>query len=78
MQSTAELFQNGGSQAVRLPKAFRFRGTEVKIRKEGERLILEPLKRDKWPEGFWELFEPDPDFETPQALPTENVNLDQK
>jgi len=31
MESTARLFQNGRSQAVRLPKAFRFKGREVKI-----------------------------------------------
>ncbi|QUD86806.1 antitoxin [Phenylobacterium montanum] len=39
----AKLFQHGGSQAVRLPKAFRFEGTEVSIRKEGEAVILEPV-----------------------------------
>jgi len=33
MKSTAKLFENGRSQAVRLPKAFRFKGTEVKIRR---------------------------------------------
>jgi antitoxin VapB len=38
----AKLFQHGGSQAVRLPKAFRFEGTEVLIRKEGGAVILEP------------------------------------
>ena len=33
---------HGGSQAVRLPKAFRFEGTEVSIHREGSRVILEP------------------------------------
>lgn len=47
----AKLFTHGGSQAVRLPKAFRFEGAEVRIRKEGERVILEPSERD-WP-AFW-------------------------
>ncbi len=42
----AKLFTHGGSQAVRLPKAFRFEGTEVRIRKEGDRVILEPLPVD--------------------------------
>lgn len=48
----AKLFQNGGSQAVRLPQSFRFPegSTEVVIRREGRQVILEPL--DEWPEDF--------------------------
>lgn len=42
----AKLFTHGGSQAVRLPKAFRFEGAEVRIRKEGDRVILEPVVAD--------------------------------
>jgi virulence-associated protein VagC len=34
------LIKNGRSQAVRLPKEFRFKGSEVKIRKEGDKIIL--------------------------------------
>lgn len=40
--NTAKLFQHGGSQAVRLPKAFRFAGTEVVIEKHGDEVILKP------------------------------------
>jgi antitoxin VapB len=39
----AKLFTHGGSQAVRLPKAFRFAGAEVTVRKEGDKVILEPV-----------------------------------
>jgi len=39
----AKLFTHGGSQAVRLPKAFRFQGTEVTIRSDGDAVILEPI-----------------------------------
>ncbi len=39
----AKLFKHGGSQAVRLPKAFRFEGTEVTVRREGDAVILEPI-----------------------------------
>ncbi len=39
----AKLFANGHSQAVRLPKEFRFVGTEVKIRRDGDKVILEPV-----------------------------------
>lgn len=76
MEARAKLFQNGRSQAVRLPKAFRFKGSEVKITKEGERVILEPLETSKWPDGFWDIFTEDPDFETPEPLPTKDFSLD--
>ncbi len=46
----AKIFQNGGSQAVRLPKEFRFPEGEVLVRREGRRIILEPL--DEWPSSF--------------------------
>lgn len=39
---TAKLFQNGQSQAVRLPKEFRFEGDEVIIKRSGNAVILLP------------------------------------
>jgi antitoxin VapB len=42
----AKLFWSGRSQAVRLPKAYRFEGEEVRIRRLGEAVILEPVARD--------------------------------
>ena len=48
---TAKLFINGRSQAVRLPKAFRFEGTEVYIRKEGDDVILS-AKAPSWDDFF--------------------------
>jgi virulence-associated protein VagC len=51
---TAKLFRNGRSQAVRLPKEFRFEGDEVSIRRDGKRVILEPVKRREWPKGYWQ------------------------
>ena len=44
---TAKLFQNGSSQAVRLPKQFRFRGDRVYIKKMGDAVILLPV-RHSW------------------------------
>jgi antitoxin VapB len=44
MAETAKLFENGRSQAVRLPKQFRMPGKEVNIRKEGDEVILSPIK----------------------------------
>jgi antitoxin VapB len=47
----AKLFQNGGSQAVRLPMECRFIDQrEVLVRREGRRVILEPA--DEWSEEF--------------------------
>lgn len=43
MSATAKLFTHGRSQAVRLPKEFRFEGKEVRITKVGDRVILEPM-----------------------------------
>ena len=76
MESIAKLFQNGRSQAVRLPKAFRFKGNEVKISKKGDKVILEPLERSRWPADFWDAFPVDLDFKTPEALPSKNFSLD--
>jgi antitoxin VapB len=48
----AKLFQNGGSQAVRLPRQCRFPEgeTEVVVTRVGRKVILEPLH--DWPESF--------------------------
>ena len=43
MSKTAKLFRNGNSQAVRMPREFRFQGDEVRIRKEGDAVVLEPI-----------------------------------
>ena len=56
----AKLFENGRSQAVRLPKEYRFNGDEVAINKVGDIVILMP-KKSKW-SGFLnslELFSDD-------------------
>jgi len=42
----AKLFWSGRSQAVRLPKDFRFKGDEVRIRRHGNAVIIEPLNED--------------------------------
>lgn len=52
MTATAKLFKNGSSQAVRLPRAFRLPGKEASIRREGDKIILEPLVSTRWPRNF--------------------------
>ncbi|HQC97821.1 MAG TPA: AbrB/MazE/SpoVT family DNA-binding domain-containing protein [Aquabacterium sp.] len=44
--ATAKLFWSGRSQAVRLPEGFRFEGREVRIRRHGAAVILEPIAHD--------------------------------
>lgn len=39
----AKLFRHGRSQAVRLPKEFRLPGSEVRVRKVGDAVVLEPI-----------------------------------
>jgi antitoxin VapB len=57
----AKLFRNGRSQAVRLPHEFRFEGDQVRIRRLGRGVLLEPIESDveRW---FAELdrFGPEP------------------
>lgn len=43
----AKLFKHGGSQAVRLPKEFRFPGSEVVVEKRGEEVVLRPVPQRK-------------------------------
>jgi antitoxin VapB len=44
--ATAKVFWSGRSQAVRLPKEFRVAGDEVRIHREGNKIILEPIQND--------------------------------
>ncbi|MGQ7422882.1 antitoxin, partial [Streptococcus suis] len=50
----AKLFWTGRSQAVRLPKEYRFEGKAVRIRREGNKVILEPESEDPlaWLDGL--------------------------
>jgi virulence-associated protein VagC len=75
---TARLFKNGRSQAVRLPKEFRFSGDEVFVRREGEAIILEPIKRKAWPRGYWERLRemrPQADVQ-PMDITLQDIDLD--
>lgn len=43
MTTTAKLFKNGRSQAVRLPREFRFEGERVRLRRAGRGVLVEPV-----------------------------------
>lgn len=59
----AKIFMNGRSQAVRLPKEFRFDCGEVIIRKKGDDVILSP-RRESWDVFFTHTPLPSDDFMT--------------
>lgn len=68
----ARLFRNGRNQAVRIPREFELPGSEVIIRKEGNRLIVEPVKPGGLAEllASWEpLDEEFPEIEDPPVQP---------
>jgi antitoxin VapB len=63
MIKIAKLFTTGRSQAVRLPKEFRFESSEVFIRKEGDEVILSE-KPASWEDFFTSSKRPTDDFMT--------------
>ena len=85
-KSTAKLFMHGRSQAVRLPKEYRFEGEEVRVSKVGDKVILEPLRPTPFDaERFWagldamgaaDLF-PDGPPEDPPSQPDPRKFLDE-
>ncbi len=76
---TAKVFWSGRSQAVRLPKQFRFNTPEVRIRRHGTSVILEPVAQDwAWLDSITGPL--DADFEqavTEQPAPQERPDLDE-
>ncbi len=69
MADRAKLFKSGGSQAVRLPKRYRFEGQEeVAISRNGQRVILEPHRR-AWSREFLDLAGAATDFPDPSEPP---------
>lgn len=51
---TTEIVSIDGSQAVKLPAEFSFPDSTVAIRRQGESVILEPIKAATWPNDFFE------------------------
>lgn len=65
---TAKLFKNGDSQAVRLPKEFRFQGSEVLIQRIGDAVVLLP-KAKSWDALIGSLKKFSPDFMSERDQP---------
>jgi len=86
MTATAKLFMHGRSQAVCLPEEFRFEGTEVRISKVGDKVVIEPLKKppvdmDAWFARLDELggrnFLPEGIPDEPPAEPDPRIFFDE-
>ena len=67
MADIAKVFISGRSQAVRLPKEYRFKGNEVYIKKEKGRVILSEKPQKTWSEIF-DDFQGDPEFSVHREL----------
>lgn len=74
MLDTAKIFWSDRSQAVRLPKDFRFDGKEVRIRRHGNAVILEPVAND-W--GWLDTIagKLDEDFVQASSVPTPLLSI---
>ncbi|MEW5847500.1 MAG: AbrB/MazE/SpoVT family DNA-binding domain-containing protein [Myxococcota bacterium] len=79
-QSLGKVFWSGNSQAVRLPRDFRLETDVVRIRRVGDALLLEPVKRRRWSKTFLASLGSisDESFEAPPPLPAVDVDLDRE
>ncbi len=73
--NTARIFQSGRSQAVRLPKEFRFSGTEVGVRHFGNGVLLLPVD-DPWETLEAALLSFEPDFVMTRDQPEPQVRAE--
>ena len=71
----ARLFTNGRSQAVRIPKEFEFPCDEVTLRKDGNRVIIEPVRKRSLLELLTTLQPLDEDFAVISDPPPERVEI---
>lgn len=75
----AKLFRNNKSQAVRIPADFEFSGDRVMIHREGDRLIIEPVRRKNLLDVLASLEPLGPDDQFPDIddalLPVKEIDL---
>ena len=72
---TAKLFKNGQSQAVRLPREFRFEGDSVNIKRVGNAVVLLP-QNEPWETLFDALEQFSPDFMDERQQPKQQMRED--
>jgi antitoxin VapB len=82
---TVKLFKHGRSQAVRQPKEFRFEGSEVRVSRIGDKVILEPMRKPPFDVAAWRAklramgaqdFLPDGLPDEPPLGPEDDISLD--
>jgi antitoxin VapB len=73
---TAKIFQNGQSQAVRIPKEFRLIGSEVYIKKQGDSIVLTPIGDNPWQQLFDSFQQFSDDFMPTRSQPTQQDRED--
>lgn len=76
---TVSLFRNGRNQAIRIPAEFELPGKEALIRKDGDRLIIEPKAKKMTLLEFLDQMEPIPDFpdiDDSDLPPLDDINLE--
>jgi antitoxin VapB len=76
------LFRNGRSQAVRIPRDFELPGDEAIIRKDGDKLVIEPVRKKRSLSELleemktWEPLGPDDQFPEIEDLPARPDRID--
>ncbi|HUL91198.1 MAG TPA: AbrB/MazE/SpoVT family DNA-binding domain-containing protein [Burkholderiales bacterium] len=71
----ARLFRNGRNQAIRIPREFELPGTQARLRKEGEALIITPVKERSLLSTLKALRPIDENFPRIDELAAEEVDL---
>jgi antitoxin VapB len=74
-ERVVKLFKNGRNQAVRIPREFELPGDEAIMRKEGPRLIIEPVPKKSLLELLATLEPIDEEFPEIEELPYDDVDL---
>jgi antitoxin VapB len=68
--AAAKVFKSGNSQAVRLPREYRFAENvpQLSVRREGDRLVLSPLRPATFSAAFWRALGAWPSFRRPEQV----------
>lgn len=71
--TTAKIFRNGRNQAIRIPVELSFDTDTVTIEKDGDALIIRPLR-----EGGWDSFFDDPSMKLPEFDTVEDLPVQER
>lgn len=74
---TASLFRNGRNQALRIPREFELDASQVEIRKEGDSLVITPLRPDRLLAllASWTPLAPEDDFPDIEDVPQQERDV---